>query len=492
MIPLIDRVRALLDEAVGRSPAPVSDRLRAARLALDEPLKVAVAGRVKAGKSTLVNALIGDEVAPTDAGECTRIVTWYRDGVSYRVEATIGSATVPLRFSRADGVLEIDLEGREAGEIDRLDVTWPTAALRAHTIIDTPGIGSIDTEVGAATTRFLTPEDERSTEADAVLYLMRHVHRDDIDFLEAFHDESVSRATPLNAIGVLSRADEIGVGRLDAVESAAAIAARYERRPEIRRLCAGVVPVAGLVAQAAAGLREVEYRALGALSQLPSDDLEPLLWSADRFREPDATVVLTGEERALLLERFGLFGIRCAVDALRTGRATSATGLAGVLLDASGLTTLRRRLDESFTRRRDLLKVRSALAEIEALAGAGMLDGDVVARAEEIRAGAHELTEARALAALRAGRVRLPEQSRDALERLLGADGDAAHIRLGLPADTPAADLLAAAHQELARQRSLAEQPTSSAARRELAGVAARTCEGLIFALGAHQQGVVR
>ena len=52
---------------------------------LDEPLRVAIAGKVKAGKSTLLNALIGEELAPTDARECTKIVTWYHDGITYRV-----------------------------------------------------------------------------------------------------------------------------------------------------------------------------------------------------------------------------------------------------------------------------------------------------------------------------------------------------------------------------------------------------------------------
>ena len=52
---------------------------------LDEPLRVAIAGKVKAGKSTLLNALVGEQVAPTDAGECTRVVTWYRDGTTPRI-----------------------------------------------------------------------------------------------------------------------------------------------------------------------------------------------------------------------------------------------------------------------------------------------------------------------------------------------------------------------------------------------------------------------
>ena len=46
---------------------------------LDEPLRLAIAGKVKAGKSTLLNALVGEQLAPVDAGECTKVVTWYRD-----------------------------------------------------------------------------------------------------------------------------------------------------------------------------------------------------------------------------------------------------------------------------------------------------------------------------------------------------------------------------------------------------------------------------
>ena len=45
---------------------------------LHEPLRLAIAGMVKAGKSTLLNAMLGEQIAPTDAGECTRVVTWYR------------------------------------------------------------------------------------------------------------------------------------------------------------------------------------------------------------------------------------------------------------------------------------------------------------------------------------------------------------------------------------------------------------------------------
>ena len=72
---------------------------------LDQPIRIALAGTLKAGKSTLVNALVGEEIAPTDATEATRLVTWFRHSMTPRVTANHrdGRRTdVPI--TRGDGL----------------------------------------------------------------------------------------------------------------------------------------------------------------------------------------------------------------------------------------------------------------------------------------------------------------------------------------------------------------------------------------------------
>src|SRR5512139_3939802 len=84
--PLSIRIAALCDEVGPRVGPQTQAQVLGVRRRLGEPLRVAIAGRLKAGKSTLVNALIGRCVAPTEVGECTRIVTQFRYGTADRVD----------------------------------------------------------------------------------------------------------------------------------------------------------------------------------------------------------------------------------------------------------------------------------------------------------------------------------------------------------------------------------------------------------------------
>lgn len=486
---LLDEVRALLATAVGDAPDEATGRaLAATRDRLDEPLRVAIAGRVKAGKSTLLNALVGQELAPTDAGECTRIVTWYRDGHTYRVLAHQRDGTVVQRpFHREDGAIEVDLGGLGADDVDHLEVWWPSTRLRHHTLIDTPGLASISSEVSARTQRFLGEDASQPATADAVVYLLRHLHSSDVRFLDAFHDAGVGRGSPVNAVGVLSRADEVGSGRLDAMDVAARVAARYQADPQVRRLCSAVVPVAGLLAQAGATLTEAEFRAVATLAAAPASEAADLLLTADRFASSPSAVPVTEAERRLLLGRLGLFGLRLAERLVRTGAAPTAPALAAELRRHSGIEDLRALLLTQLTGRSEALKARSALVGLVAALDApgweqaASLRGEV----ERVLAGAHELVELQRLNQLATGELQPPEALRDEMHRLLGGRGHAPTTRLGLDDGVDEAALRAAAQAAVARWLRAAEHPLYGVALRAAARDVARSSEGILAGLGA-------
>ncbi|MEX2552242.1 MAG: dynamin family protein [Actinomycetota bacterium] len=484
---LLEQVRALVASATEiYRGTPGEARLATVEDRLDEPLRVAIAGKVKAGKSTLLNALVGEELAPTSAQECTKVVTWYHDGNTYRV--TLHPHRGPPRqvpFSRDGGAIEIELGATAAADIEKLDVEWPSASLRSMTLIDTPGIASLSTDISARTHAFLSPGEDEVTPADAVLYLMRHLHTTDIRLLETFHDEAVSRATPVNAIGILSRADEVAVGRLDAMESAAKISARYRGDPKVRRLCQTVLPLAGLLAQSGTTLREAEYRALASLAREAPANIEALLISADRFVGGSEVAGLTSEERGHLMDRFGLFGVRLAIDLIRRAVVGTAGQLAGELVKRSGLIELRQTLSSQFAARRDVLKARSALMALDGVLHDLPLQGtsQLAAEAERVTSGAHELSELSLLNAVRSGGVRLKPDEAEALERLLGAWGTSPAARLDLSSEADPGAIRIAIQGALARWQRRAENPLSSRTTAEAARVAVRTCEGLMLHL---------
>ncbi|MDT7789905.1 MAG: hypothetical protein QOF58_8324 [Pseudonocardiales bacterium] len=458
---ITDEVRRVLLAAIDLYPQ-ATEVLRRQLIRLDEPLRVAIAGKVKAGKSTLLNALVGEEIAPTDAGECTKVVTWYRDGPSPRIVQFPQGKSLPV--VRRDGALEIALDG----PADRLVVDWPSQSLRSTTLIDTPGIASLTASNSLRTTRFLSPEDSPS-EADAVIYLMRHLHSADANFLESFRDQGVARATSVNTVAVISRADEIGGGRVDAMISARGIAARYRSDSSLQGLCQNVVAVAGLLAFAGRSLRQNDFVALSTLAALPREELESSLLSADRF--VDGSV-----ERRGLLGRFGVFGIRLAVTLIRQG-VTEPSALAEELVARSGLLELQKVLHTQFSERRHLLKARSALLALDGVlrsVGDSRLTGAV----ERILAGTHEFAELRLLSALRSGAVKVPDA--ELASRLLGDEGAHPLVRLGLPRGSGPGEVGQAAFAALQRWQRHAENPMLTRRSADACRVLVRTCEGLL------------
>src|SRR5690625_2174022 len=140
---------------------------------LTQPLRVALVGSVKAGKSTLLNGLLGERIAPTDARERTWSITCYHYGTTPAVTETMKSGDrVSVPTWRQKDRFEHELSSLSPDEVDRLDVYWPAPGLQGITLIDTPGVASISQDIADQTERFILPE-RGVMQVDAVMYLLR-------------------------------------------------------------------------------------------------------------------------------------------------------------------------------------------------------------------------------------------------------------------------------------------------------------------------------
>jgi hypothetical protein len=477
---VISQAGAVLDAACALyAGTPEEEPLREAARRLHGPLRVALAGRLKAGKSTLLNALVGQRLAATDATECTRVVTWYENGPATRVWAhPLRGGPTQLRFTRADGATRPELGPFAPEDLRRIVVEVPSRRLERLTLVDTPGLGSSSTEVSLRSSEYLSGDDG----PDAVVYLMRHVHVTDVGALQAFGsrpaEEVQGEVEAVTTLGVLSRADELAGGRPDGLLTAERIAARYRADPGVRSLVQTVVPVSGLLGEAAVGLVEADHAAFAALASAPGS----ALLSADRFlARPVAD--LGDDARARLLERFGLSGIRLAVALVRAGAAPDAATLAERLQAESGLERLRAELLERFVSRAGLLKAQRALHLVESVVARSPRAGaeHLLEQRGRVVAGAHELAELELLRALRSGELDLDDDGLIAqAEAVLGVQGRDVRVRLGLPADLPGDEVRPQVVKAVRRWQRLAENPLASNDRRRAARVLRRSCEGLL------------
>lgn len=466
---------SVCDDALRVLPeGPARDGVLQVRATLAEPLRVAVSGSVSSGKSTLVNALLGQRIAAVDQGECTQIVTWFQyDHLERIVVERRDGGTKTLSFDGGHRIPD-DL-GAKAEDIKRLVVYLSNERLRELTIIDTPGLNTVTEANEAVTSDLLGLEDDSQvaadsrlamTEADALVFLMPHVRAHDVQVLNQFRNLfDGTGLSAVNVVGVLSKIDKLTPDG-DPWPTARRLSDRA--KGELRSVVCDVIPVNGLLAETALTDRysEDDTHALRRLAQLDELDLEDQLLTQTDFLDADEPDDVPPERRSRLLSMLDLHGVTLTTSALsegaKQGDDAGATSIGTreileLLEGSSGFAPLSQLVNELFSQRADALKAHAGLAALRRLTAdtqRGDDDGErpdpeqlrsVQAALERIEL-APELHDLRLFEALRRvdeGDIKVPDELATDLRRLTLENNDA--IRLGVERGATNEELLAAA-----------------------------------------------
>lgn len=239
-------IEALLDDAAAACAAggrpDLADRLEARRQRLVAArVCVVVAGEFKAGKSSLVNALVGADVCPVDDDVATAVPTLLRfapePGVWPRRADGNGNGAGPEPIDRLAAYAreEDNPDNREA--VRMVEVGIPSPLLRdGLALVDTPGVGGLGSSYASATMTALAM-------AHAVVFVSdasQEYTRPELDFLAAAREvcpEVVPVLTKVDIVPDWRRVHQLNEGWLgragvgaDLVATSAALHAQGRRR----------------------------------------------------------------------------------------------------------------------------------------------------------------------------------------------------------------------------------------------------------------------
>ncbi|HEX2659417.1 MAG TPA: dynamin family protein, partial [Polyangia bacterium] len=292
--------------------------------AFDRPLLVAVMGEFNAGKSSLVNALAGDTIAPVGVTPTTATINVLRFGprggrVSYHDGTTreLGAASV--------GTFLSGLGDREAATVRQVEVFAPLEALRRVEIVDTPGLNSLRPEHEKVARDFLV-------DADALVWVFAAGQAAKASEREALR---LAHAAGKRVLGVINKIDRAEPDELTAI-------VRHVEST-LGDLVEGLVP---LSAQAALAARQRGEAASAGLDALEARLDRSFFARARELKRATAIAAL----RRFLAEATALIAVgdepSGTTDAARGALRSARERLQSTL--AAERVTLRARLNEGF------------------------------------------------------------------------------------------------------------------------------------------------
>ena len=258
------------------------------------PFNVAVFGRMKTGKSTLINASVGRSLAVTGVEEATATINVLSHSDTPGTFVAHWKDSPPESFPLE--ALQSDWNGKTADVLDRvkrvsfLELFSDAESLKLCEITDTPGTGSEESVHEDVTQNFLAATEKQGRRADAIIYVFPPVGREsDLNNLETFRKNNcIPGSNPYNSVAVLHKWDHIfweNGGDMADIRSKAA-----RLKDVMASMVADVIPVSAPLALAAVEAPDDYWAyALALCRAVQWTDLERALsrdgkWDRDALR----------------------------------------------------------------------------------------------------------------------------------------------------------------------------------------------------------------
>lgn len=153
---------------------------------IDNSTSFLFCGEFKRGKSSLINAIIGDEICPTDIGIATAVVTRIMYGQTKKAVRYYGNLLEGENALKKEEIAWDDIQKYTVGDVIeigstvQMDLYYPSEFLKEGlVVIDTPGIGGLDPRHANLTAMalpyadiavFITDASEPVTESELKFY----------------------------------------------------------------------------------------------------------------------------------------------------------------------------------------------------------------------------------------------------------------------------------------------------------------------------------
>ena len=244
--------------------------LQESLIQLHQPCVLAIVGKMKAGKSTFVNSLLGHDLAKVGVTETTATINRFVYGVPNDPSRPVRCVWENGRVTQETTEYLNSLQGNDLATLERakgikhLEYRLNLPMLESLTIVDTPGTQAAVNEHQNETAEFLglrnqlrdkhnRQTDQLNAEADAIVYLVGHVGRaEDKELLEEFRFATSGQTGALNAVGVVAKIDM----NPEALERRVHLAQRVAE--QMNEVFNTVVPVSAGLQNALRGWREGE------------------------------------------------------------------------------------------------------------------------------------------------------------------------------------------------------------------------------------------